>query len=153
VAPKDPYNLPPKRLLVTTFIPSAWADDTLIAERKAGLADYLFDILSTPEYKDTAVVQEFLSGRSTETEQKFDLEDALPSTVTRNKALAFASNALDGKISAQAAMIYGSYYTSWSASVFPPEKLDYSKFDILYFGLYIFLLVIITLIHRTFQHS
>jgi len=139
---KDPYNLPSKRLFVTTFIPSAWADDTLIAERKAGLADYLFDVLSTPKYKDTEIVQEFLSGRSTETEQKFDLEDALPSTVTRNKALALASNALDGNISAQAAMIYGSYYTSWSASEFPPEKLDYSKFDILYFGFYIFLLVL-----------
>jgi chitinase len=138
---KDPYNIPPKRLLVTTFIPSAWADDTLIAERKAGLADYLFDVLSTPKYKDRAVVQEFLSGRTTETEQKFDLEDALPSTVTRNKALALASNPLDGKISAQAAMIYGSYYTSWSASAYPPENLDYSKFDILYFGSYIFLLV------------
>ncbi|KIM37878.1 glycoside hydrolase family 18 protein [Hebeloma cylindrosporum] len=111
---KDPYNLPPKRLLVTTFIPSAWADDTLIAERKAGLAEYLFDVLSTPKYKDRAVVQEFLSGRTAETEQKFDLEDSLPSTVTRNKALALASDPLDGKISAQAAMIYGAYYTSWT---------------------------------------
>ena len=44
-----------------------------------------------------------------ETEQEFDLEDTLPSTVTWNKALALASNPMNEKISAQAVMIYGSY--------------------------------------------
>jgi hypothetical protein len=90
--------------------------------------------------------------RRPETEQKSDLENALPSCVTRNKALALAPNPMNGKIIAQVTMIYGLYYTSWSASVYPPEKLD-SKFDILYVGSYIFFLFsIIMLIRRISQH-
>ncbi|KAF7351121.1 Glycoside hydrolase family 18 protein [Mycena sanguinolenta] len=41
----DNVQLPPKRILATTFIPSAWVDDTLIAERKDGLKAYLNTVL------------------------------------------------------------------------------------------------------------
>ncbi|KDR78221.1 hypothetical protein GALMADRAFT_138343 [Galerina marginata CBS 339.88] len=130
---QDPYNLPPKRLLTTTFIPSAWVDDELIAERKAGLTKYLSDLVSTPKYQGKPVFVEFFSGQSVERAIKFDLEDALPSTLTRTKALKLAS-ALNGEVNTQASMIAGAYYPGWSASSVPPEGLDFSKFDIIWFA-------------------
>jgi len=131
----DPYNLPPKRLLVTTFVPSAWADGALLSERKAGLTDYLFDLMSSPKYKDGPLLFEFLAGGAAERDDKFDLEDALPSTLTRTKAMAIAATAADGDVSAAAIKIAGAYYPDWSAGNMPPEGLDYSKFDILFFGI------------------
>ncbi|KAF5329821.1 hypothetical protein D9619_009056 [Psilocybe cf. subviscida] len=131
---KDPYNLPPKRLFATTFIPSAWVDDSLIAERKVGLAEYLVDILSTPKYKDQSAVFEFLSAQTLERNQKFDLEDALPSTLTRKKALSLAAGLADGVISTAASLIAGGYYTYWSVDTNPPEKIDFSKFDMIFFA-------------------
>ncbi|KAF8181046.1 glycoside hydrolase family 18 protein [Pholiota molesta] len=125
----DPYNLPPKRLLVTTFIPSAWADDALIKERKEGLADYLTDVLSSPKYKDQAALFEFLTAPSSKYDQKFDLEDALPSTLTRTKALTLASD-----VNASTVPISGTYYPDWAGSTVPPESIDYSKFDLIYFA-------------------
>ncbi|KAJ3487167.1 hypothetical protein NLJ89_g11741 [Agrocybe chaxingu] len=134
---KDPYNLPPKRLIVTTFIPSAWADDALIAERKAGLAEYLADLLATPKYKDKSALFDFLSPRTAEISQKFFLEDALPSTLTRTKAMNLAASTADGEVNASAVMISGAYYPDWSAGRRPPESIDYSKFDILFFCMYL----------------
>lgn len=125
----DPYNLPPKRLLVTTFIPSAWVDDALIKERKEGLAGYLTDVLSSPECKDQAALFEFLSATTSEYDQKYDLEDALPSTLTRTKALTLASD-----VNASKVPIAGAYYPDWAGSTVPPESIDYSKFDLIYFG-------------------
>ncbi|KJA24938.1 glycoside hydrolase family 18 protein [Hypholoma sublateritium FD-334 SS-4] len=128
----DPYTLPPKRLLVTTFIPSAWVDDALIEERKAGLAEYLTDILSTPKYKDQAIVFEFLTTQTSERDQKFDLEDALPSTLTRTRALALAAD-VNGLTTAST-MIAGAYYPDWAATAVPPESIDFTKFDLLFFA-------------------
>ena len=31
-------------------------------------------------------------------------------------------------------MIAAAYYPSWSASTTPPERLDFNKFDILFYG-------------------
>jgi chitinase len=131
---QDPYTLPPKRLLATTFIPSAWVDDELIAERKVGLAEYLFNLLSTPKYKEKSLLYEFFSAQVVEREFKFDLEDALPSTLTRGKALKLASASLNGEVSSQVAMIAASYYPDWVSTTVPPEGLDFSKFDIIYFA-------------------
>jgi len=49
------------RLLLTSLIPSAWVDDQLIAERKAGLAKYLSSLLWSPEYQNAAVFQDFIA--------------------------------------------------------------------------------------------
>ncbi|PPQ82293.1 hypothetical protein CVT25_008443 [Psilocybe cyanescens] len=133
---KDPYTLPPKRLLATTFIPSAWVDDELIAERKAGLAEYLVDLLSTPKYKDKSLLYEFLSAQTIERDMKFDPEDALPSTLTRKEAMQIAaSEPSEGAAAAaaNASMIAGAYYPSWSSNR-PPENIDYSKFDLLFYA-------------------
>ncbi|KAK7057589.1 glycoside hydrolase family 18 protein [Favolaschia claudopus] len=118
------FELPPKRLLVTTFIPSAWSDETLIAERKAGLEQYLIKLLETPQYKQVDAVQEFLALSSLP--EVVELEDVVPSTLSRKTAEELVAAAAKSFISA-------AYYPSWTQS-YPPEKLDYSKFDILFFA-------------------
>jgi chitinase len=130
--------------LVTTFIPSAWADDALIAERKAGLEQYLAKLLDVPQYRQSDAVQEFLALSIPSSPPQFELEDAIPSTLSRKTA--------EELISAAATFISAAYYpckspkeyffsslrpaviSAWSADSFAPEKLDYSKFDILFFG-------------------
>ena len=91
--------------------------------------------MSSPKYKDDPLLFEFLAGGAAERDDKFDLEDALPSTLTRTKAMAIAATAADGDVSAAAIKIAGAYYPDWSAGNMPPEGLDYSKFDILFFGI------------------
>ncbi|KAJ7876199.1 glycoside hydrolase family 18 protein [Mycena olivaceomarginata] len=112
------FELPPKRLLVTTFIPSAWVDDALIAERTIGLELYLTKLLEVPHYRESGAVKEFLSLSTPTSLPEFELEDAVPSTFSRKTAetLSTAAATFPGR------------------TAFPPEKLDYSKFDILFFA-------------------
>ncbi|KAJ7741500.1 glycoside hydrolase [Mycena olivaceomarginata] len=121
-------ELPPKRILATTFIPSAWVDDTLIAERKDGLKTYLNTLLSTAQYKDNKTLLEFLAPSLLASPRQFDLEDALPSTLSRKKAQEL------GVVTAATTFVAAAYYPDWSVDSFPPESLDYSKFDILNFA-------------------
>ncbi|KAJ7099548.1 glycoside hydrolase superfamily [Mycena belliarum] len=121
------FELPPKRLLVTTFIPSAWADDALVSERKAGLEQYLHKLLKAPDYSHCDAVQGFLALSDPPSLCEFELEDAVPSTLSRKAAQELIDTAATKFISA-------AYYPSWSMYSFPPEKLDYSKFDILFFA-------------------
>jgi chitinase len=80
------FELPPKRLLVTTFIPSAWVDDALIAERTIGLELYLTKLLEVPHYRESGTVKEFLSLSTPTSLPEFELEDAVPSTFSRKTA-------------------------------------------------------------------
>jgi len=121
-------ELPPKRVLSTTFIPSAWVDDTLIAERKEGLKTYLTALLADPKYRDNGTLKQFLVPTLLASPRQFSLEDALPSTLSRKQA-----QALDVSTAATT-FIAAAYYPDWSADAFPPEGLDYSKFDILNFA-------------------
>ncbi|KAJ7503009.1 glycoside hydrolase family 18 protein [Mycena galericulata] len=121
-------ELPPKRILSTTFIPSAWVDDALIAERKEGLKTYLNTLLASPQYKDQEALREFLAPSLRASPRQFDLEDALPSTLSRKTA-----QELSGAVAATT-LIAAAYYPDWSADSFPPESLDYSKFDILLYA-------------------
>ncbi|KAI0658625.1 glycoside hydrolase family 18 protein [Cubamyces menziesii] len=127
----DPGSLPPKRILATTFVPSAWLDDTLIAERKAGLSAYLTGLLQSPQFRVHKALIDFLtpSGASPAS-RGFNLEDALPSTLSRKAALE-----TQAKLSAQATTpLYASYYPDWSSGQIPPSSLDFSKFDIILFA-------------------
>ncbi|KAH8096611.1 glycoside hydrolase family 18 protein [Cristinia sonorae] len=126
----DPFTLPPKRILATTFLPSAWVDDTLIAERKAGLSAYINALLTSPSFKSSPVLAAFLEASSNAT--SFSLEDALPSTLSR--AAAQKLLAKGGEVKATANPVAAAYYPDWSAGSNPPENLDYSKFDILFFA-------------------
>ncbi|KAI0774706.1 glycoside hydrolase family 18 protein [Trametes elegans] len=126
----DPGSLPPKRILATTFVPSAWLDDTLVAERKAGLSAYLVGLLHSPQYRAHKTFVDFLAAsRSPLTSRRFNPEDALPSTLTRKAALE-----TQDKLSAQSTPLYAAYYPDWSSDQFPPGSLDFSKFDILLFA-------------------
>lgn len=126
---KDDGTLPPKRILVTAFLPSAWVDDKLIAERKTGLSAYLNTLLSKDEYREHPLLKQFLSSSSPNSPNKdISLEDALPSTLSRKAALEAQAH-----INATT-RIAAAYYPDWSADSIPPEKLDYSKFDILFFA-------------------
>ncbi|KAJ3796868.1 glycoside hydrolase [Lentinula aff. detonsa] len=137
-------SLPPKRILVTSFVPSAWLDDVLIKERKTGLAAYLTAILAHPMYHNAPALNEFLSSdESKDTLAKLDLEDALPSTLSRQKALELKTQlvagegqaaAANGEVKAEATSIAAAYYPDWSESEFPPESLDYTRFSILFFA-------------------
>jgi chitinase len=132
----DRFNLPPKRLLVTSFVPSAWVDDALIAERKSGLSKYLASLLSTPEYKSHTALLDFLN--ASKPSRAFDLEDALPSTLGRKAALQLRGQKQEFFTTPIAATatnttpIAASYYPDW-ASV-SPSQIDYSKFNIIFFG-------------------
>ncbi|RDB17716.1 Oviduct-specific glycoprotein [Hypsizygus marmoreus] len=131
---KDTFTLPPKRLLATTFIPSAWVDDTLIAERKAGLTQYISELLKSPEYKDAPALLDFLTAADSGSQKlKFDLEDAVPSTLSRKAAMNLNLDDEDD-VGVEATPIAAAYYVDWAAGSFPPEKLDFSKFDILFFA-------------------
>jgi len=114
----DPdLTFPPKRILVTSFFPSAWADDTLIAERKAGLAAYLQKVLMRPGFEGNQVLKGFLSSntQSTESQSKFDPEDAIPSTLSRKAALELLK-ASEGEVHTEASPISAAYYPGmWSS--------------------------------------
>lgn len=101
--------LPPKRLLATTFLPSAWVDDSLIAERKSGLKHYLSELLRVPEYKDNATLLDFLTRDSSGPPMRFDLEDAVPSTLSRKAALNITAQA-DSDVEISATMVAAAYY-------------------------------------------
>lgn len=138
----DTLPLPPKRVLATTFIPSAWVDDALITERKAGLTSYLSSLIASPKYITSPVLVSFLAkAPSRESSEAVNPEDALPSTMTRATALR-AQEALatveeeSGEVEAKAASpIAAAYYPWWSAWTRTPESLDFSKFDIIFYGL------------------
>ncbi|KAJ6631565.1 glycoside hydrolase superfamily [Mycena sp. CBHHK59/15] len=133
--------LPPERLLVTTFVPSARADDALIAERKAGLGAYLAGLVKVPEYRHSDALQAFLAPTIVAPPRALHLEDALPSTLSRKTA-----QELSVITAAAISFIAAAYYSSWSADSYPPEKLNYSKFDILFFG------KVLTMIQSSVRH-
>ncbi|KAH9939318.1 glycoside hydrolase family 18 protein [Epithele typhae] len=126
----DPGSLPPRRILATTFIPSAWLDDALITERKAGLSAYLTGLVDSPQFRSHQFLADFLapSGPSSAA-RVLSLEDAVPSTLSRKAALA-----AQGELEAEATKIAAAYYPDWSSDQFPPSSLDFSKFDILFYA-------------------
>lgn len=111
----DKYELPPKRILATTFVPSAWLDDELIAERKSGLTSYLSHVIGDPEFQSQPALKDFLGSPKSNAHTKFDLEDALPSTLSRKTALQLKEEALkgagsDSEVEIEATFIAASYY-------------------------------------------
>ncbi|PCH40730.1 glycoside hydrolase family 18 protein [Wolfiporia cocos MD-104 SS10] len=126
----DKESLPPKRTLVTSFIPSAWADDRPIAERKAGLASYLASLLRSEQNRNHPALLAFLSASTIDGAAKLDLEDALPSTLSRKAALQ-AQQVLKAQATQCSA---AAYYPDWANDTNPPQDLDFSKFNILLFA-------------------
>ena len=123
----DKQTFPPKRTFTTSFLPSAWARDELIDERKSGLTMYINNLLRDPKYGDHSALTNFLSS-DTDNTKEVKLEDMLPSTMSLTRAFG-TSEKVTGS-----SLIAAAYYPDWSAGTNPPEKLDFAKFDILYFG-------------------
>ncbi|KZV96514.1 glycoside hydrolase family 18 protein [Exidia glandulosa HHB12029] len=127
------FSLPPKRIMTTAFLPSAWLDDALIAERKAGLASYLAAVLAAgPQFADHPALKTFLS--SAEFKGRFNPEDAIPSTLSRKAALDLLSGADDGEVRAQAQLLAASYYPDWAEGTIAPEAISFGKFDVIFFA-------------------
>ncbi|TFL02994.1 glycoside hydrolase family 18 protein [Pterulicium gracile] len=165
---QDPFSLPPKRILTTTFVPSAWADDFLIAERKAGLTSYLLSLQQSAEHNSSQALLDFLTKSPTldaspsqaalnggRDGDEASPEDYLPSTFSRKDALAMKAALLEGNDAPACAIprvdrtqalaaageeglapkaVTAGYYPDWSEGSRPPEGLDYSKWDILFFA-------------------
>jgi chitinase len=131
----DAFELPPKRILTTTFLPSAWVDDKLIAERESGLSAYLSSLLSVAVYAEHPAVVEFLAPTTAAGKAvHFNAEDALPSTLSRKDAAALQTVLENDEVHTEATFVAASYYPYWAVDVRPPESIDFSKFDILFFG-------------------
>ncbi|KAG6853846.1 hypothetical protein C0991_000840 [Blastosporella zonata] len=130
---KDPYSLPPKRLFSTVLFPSAWVDDELINERKTELTRYINNLLQSSDYKESPALLKFLTNTDLPTPHRFNIEDAVPSTLS-GKAAKAALELSSGNAEAAAKLIAASYYVDWAADSFPPESLNFSKFDILFFA-------------------
>ncbi|OCH94474.1 glycoside hydrolase [Obba rivulosa] len=128
----DPGVLPPKRILVTYFLPSAWVDDRLIAERTDGLNSYLASLLQSPYLNTHPALLTFLSLSTTSSPTQFSLEDVLPSTLTHKAALEAQAQMT---FSAQASVpVVAAYYPDWASDTIPPQTIDFSKFDILLYA-------------------
>ncbi|KAG6820584.1 hypothetical protein H0H93_014811 [Arthromyces matolae] len=129
----DEFVLPPKRI-TKTFMPSAWVDDSLINERKSLLTKYLSDLLKSDAYKDASPLLDFLADEHGRNSSGFDIEDVIPSTLSKETSTMKAESTNSTReINADGALIAAAYYVSWTAAANPPEGLDFSKFDILFF--------------------
>lgn len=85
--------------------------------------------MQSSEQREKSELTDFLTSSSTDITGEFNYEDALPSTLSRKTALE-----AQAKIAA-ASPIAAAYYPDWVVDSWPPEKLDFSKFDILFFGM------------------
>lgn len=85
------------------------------------------DILQSSEYLKSSVLGQFLGSASAGRPRAFDLEDALPSTLSRKTALNLKEEAAD------VAPIAASYYPAWASSP-TVANIKYAKFDIIFFG-------------------
>ncbi|KAF5329825.1 hypothetical protein D9619_009058 [Psilocybe cf. subviscida] len=142
----DEFPFPPKRFLSTSILPSAWIDDTLIAERKAGLAKWLSALLWSSEYQNTSTFLDFLN-RPPCTEVLRaqvgpDVGDVLPSSLSRASAIETVRSYISQRELESAppaepqavGFVSSAYYPHWAATSTPPESLDYSKIGFLFFG-------------------
>ncbi|PPR01818.1 hypothetical protein CVT24_001682 [Panaeolus cyanescens] len=108
---KDGYPFPSKDSLSATIVPGSWVDDKRIEERKLGLAAYLDNLCRDEKYADHPVFLGFLGlWASTMVPEKYRDGDELVKPIA------------------------GSYYPSWSKDVVPPNKVDFSKFDVIFYA-------------------
>jgi chitinase len=84
-----------------------------------------------PEFQTIEIFIQFLSSVTFKPETFSDFVNKPPVMVSRN--MATITNA-DSEPEAKAVPIAAAYYPTWSASTNPPNTIDFSKFDILFFG-------------------
>ena len=122
---KDSFPLPPKRSFASAIRVSNRIKDSVISERKAGLSAYLSFLLNIPEYREHEVLKQFLS-------PLFETN-----ATSKSPQMVYLNKAVLGSIcppTIATRQIVASYYSSWCVDDRPPESLDFSQFDILFFG-------------------
>ncbi|KAG5651912.1 hypothetical protein H0H81_006963 [Sphagnurus paluster] len=130
----DSFNLPPKRVFATAVVPSSWVDDGLIAERKKGLSRYLNYLNATPEFQSNIAFVQFVTSSS----PSFDVNnlptctnDSVPTMVSRNLVtMVHQPEEPRNKV----VPIAAAYYPAWSVASCAPNKLDFGKFDVIFFA-------------------
>lgn len=123
--------MPAKHNFTTAIVPLAWIDDQLITERKIGLTAYLNHLNIIPEYQTNEIFTQFLSSQSFNSTIFSEAVDNPPAMISRNMATISSAS---GDPETNAVPIAAAYYPTWSAAINPPNKIDFSKFDILFFG-------------------
>ncbi|KAF8154277.1 glycoside hydrolase family 18 protein [Crassisporium funariophilum] len=126
----DSHPIPPKHAMTTSFSLSAWIDDDLIAERKSGFAKYLSFLIQDTECRAHPVLHRFLS-RGVFVQKNYNhVNDFRPDMVYR--ALPGIGRTLDDDTNNKP--IAASYYPAWSANDVPPNKVNFSLYDVLFFA-------------------
>ncbi|KAL4266563.1 glycosyl hydrolase 18 family protein [Pleurotus pulmonarius] len=123
----DQYNFPPKRSVPNSLLPRAWVDDELIAERKSGLEEYLTNVLNDPKFAGSTKIAKFLSDNKVDA-----IGDPEMSSFGMLRQVVLQGDA--PKDAEAKRPVAAAYYTSWSAWSNPPSKIDFSKFDILFYA-------------------
>ncbi|KAG6910362.1 hypothetical protein DXG01_011077 [Tephrocybe rancida] len=124
----DSFTLPPKHIVANAVVPLAWLDDELIAERKVGLTEYLNRLNTVALYQNNEAFLQFLS--------PFDHNCISTRGFVDAPDMVSCTTATLGRVSVvpKTASVAAAYYPAWSAGRNPPEKLQFAKFDILFFA-------------------
>ncbi|KAG7443202.1 glycoside hydrolase family 18 protein [Guyanagaster necrorhizus] len=123
----DPYALPPKNSVFNALVPSAWANDELITESKDRLLAYLNSLLRSSLYQSSSKLLAFLNLNYITDVQGFD-DEITPSMICK------ANLTIKAPVSSLSSLVAAAYYPDWSSWSNPPSKMDFSKFDILFFA-------------------
>ena len=120
--------LPPKRAITTSLVPSAWVDDELIKERKAGLQIYLTNLLHDLKFRAHLELIRFLAPSA----GFRDAEVSSASPVMTAKGAPVSRPVLNDEDIRKP--IAASYYPAWASDTVAPSDIDFSKFDVIFFG-------------------
>lgn len=129
----DSFPLPPKHTLATSFIPLAWVDNQLIEERKRGLQLYLTYLIHDDHMRTRPDLLFFLgAGDLVSPGSSIWSTPVLPQMTSKGSLASdiISSNEPDTAKKPVAA----AYYASWASDSNPPHTIEFSKFDILFFG-------------------
>ncbi|KAF9262091.1 hypothetical protein L218DRAFT_945618 [Marasmius fiardii PR-910] len=116
----SPASLPPKRIIVTTFILSVSMNNVLINKRRVGLTSYHPKFLFSSSLGDSM--------------RQLHLEDSVPSTLSRGTAVALVSDLRCGNVVADggneeranaSGPIAAGYHPDWVSGDSPPENYDF----------------------------
>lgn len=110
-------------------MPSAWVEDELIKERKAGLQIYLANLIHDLNFRAHPELVQFLTPSADfwDTQLTFD---APPVMVSKGPPVSRPTSTGEDIRKPIAA----SYYPAWASGTVAPSDIDFSKFDVIFFG-------------------
>ncbi|KAF8900154.1 glycoside hydrolase family 18 protein [Gymnopilus junonius] len=126
-----PFSLPPKRNLVSVVLPYKWIDDGLINERKRGLQLFLTLLIYDTKPRQHPDLLHFLDASD------LDYQESMiwpPLSEMASKESLISVKTTVRAPDTPPRPVAGSYYPSWASDTIPISKIDFSKFDILFFA-------------------